>query len=310
MAKHIRRLGFDSKWLAARMIQRPNTPAHNNNDGIEIVINTVKAGEILCVISLRNAIFCGESPTNIVFDDDIEIRSLRYENGEWMTDTPQEVWQMRGILERLRAMDEPRLLVGGLGLGVLSHLATQYGHATVTTVERDQRIIEAVGPFTDTKIVRGDIYDYAEEIKAGDYHIACMDTWQSTGEHCWVTEVVPLRRKLAKVIPEIWCWQEAEMVGQIRNSGLLAMCYHTDQIPRASVHLRVLQRAAEKAGLLDTIIASDNDLVRAMGAVKQLDSRAIDLMERFLANPGSPSWEDEFGSIWDEFYNQYLERKV
>jgi len=304
---------FDGKWLANRILQRPRPPA-GSYDGVDLTVEIVPAGQPHCVISMRNAIFCGESPVNIAFDEDVEIRSLRYEGGEWMTDTPQEVWQMRGALERIRKLDGPELLVGGLGLGVFSHLAAEYAGAIVTTVERDERIIKAVAPWSTRNVVHDDIYKFADEVKAGEYRIAFMDTWQSTGEHCWVTEVVPLRRKLAKTIPEVLCWQEMEMSGQIRNSGLHAMCYQDSKMPASNVHWRVLRQTAEKMGVAYDLKQSASHLEQLQQTIEEaarLASSAVatGILERFLLTPGSSVWEEEFGQAWDTYYAQYLGRK-
>jgi hypothetical protein len=223
-----------------------------------------------------------------------------------MSDSPQEVWQMHDPLERLREMDEPELLVGGLGLGVFSHLAAEYAGAITTTIERDPRVIRAVGRHVAARcLVLGDIYEYAREVQPGEFNAAFLDTWQSTGEHCWVTEVVPLRRLLAQKIPEIWCWNEPEMHGQIRLSAGRAMCVPLTSIPESSVHWRVLREAAERAGLVDPLAAMPRDSnARQMwtydAAARLLqDPRAHGLIERLLCEPGSPAWEAEFGASWD-----------
>jgi hypothetical protein len=303
---------FDSDWLANRLVQRPRTPVYDK-DGLVITISKVPAGKPHCVISMRNAIFSGQRPTNISFDADVEIRSLQYEGGEWMTDTPQEIWQMYTALEELTQMHEPELLVGGLGLGVFSHLAAEYAGAIVTTVERDERIINAVSPWSARKVVKDDIYKFADKVEVGEYDAAFLDTWQRTGEYCWITEVVPLRRKLAPKIAKIWCWQEDEMIGQIRLNGTRVMCIPIDRIPASSIHYRVLRYAAEQTGLVDNepVVDEEASMMNMLEKAGELEgNQAIrGIIDRFLTNAGSPAWEAEFGQTWDMYCTQHTECK-
>jgi hypothetical protein len=308
MAKHKRSVhSFDTNWLAERLLQRPCTPAFEQ-DGLTLKIETIPAGVPHCVVSMRNALFCGQHPINVSFDADVEIRHLRYEAGEWMSDSPQEIWQMREALEELLSMDvgmahEPELLVGGLGLGVFSHLASEYAGAIVTTVERDERIIRAVAPWATRKVIQDDIYQFADKIEIGEYDAAFLDTWQRTGEYCWITEVVPLRRKLVSKIKKLWCWQEAEMVGQIRMNGMRTMCIPLESFSPHDIHYRVLRYAAEQAGLVSNSHDDSDELTKLLEQASELEDCGVarDLLNRFLINAGSPVWEAEFGQIWDRF---------
>lgn len=303
----------EQEWLVDRLSQRPLTPA-GEYDGVAIKINTVPAGKKHCIVSLRNAIFTGQRPLEMSFDSDVDIRHLSYEGGEWMADTPQEIWQMYHPLESIHSSD--KVLVGGLGLGVFSHLVAEYVGADVTTVEKDQRILSAVGPWISGITVHDDIYQFADKVREGEFDLAFLDTWQSTGEHCWMTEVVPLRRKLGDKIPTIMCWQEDEMGGQIRLGALhqLAVPDHR-QVP-SNLHYRVLRRVADKLGIT-TNKRLPRDSVKSMNAIMAVSAEISgipetnDLIDRFLDNPGSPDWEEEFGGHWDELevdYRKYRDR--
>lgn len=293
----------DTQWLADRMLQRPTTPPFEDG-GVKLTIEKIPAGTPHQVVSLRNAIFMGQKPTSVAFDVPFWIRHLGYEGGEWMADSCQEIWQMHEPLERLREMDEPELLVGGLGLGVFSHLADQYAGAIVTTIERDERIIKWVAPHTARLVLRGDIYEHARQIKDDDYDAAFLDTWQRTGEYAWIREVVPLRRLLAGKIPaeNIWCWNEDEMTGQVRLSGLRAMCVPLQNLPASSTHWRVLRAKAEQVGIAPTVDYSGDDRMhRVLEAADQLhrDPVAFQILEKLLRHAGSPEWEAEYGQLWD-----------
>lgn len=295
--------GFDPDWLALAMTLRPRPPAGQRGD-LRLTVETIPRGEPFVVVSLRNAIFSGQRPASCELDWPVEIRSLSYEGGQWMRDDPQEVWQMHGPLEELRAMDEPRLLVGGLGLGVFSHLADAMAGAIVTTVERDDRVIDLVAAWSTREVLRADIRAVAQTLEPDEYNAAFLDTWQSTGEHCWCHEVVPLRRRLADKIEHLWCWQEQEMAGQIRLNGFRAMCVPVQSIPPGSPHYRVLRQAAERAGVAPAAAMPRGmkqrwAWVQDRAAELAQEPEAAGIMERLLSEPGSAAWEAEFGELWD-----------
>lgn len=68
----------------------------------------------------------------------------------WMSDTPAEIRDHLGALGRVqdsfRAGCAPRVLLHGLGLGVVLRGAFEYGAAHVTVVERDPDVLALVGP--------------------------------------------------------------------------------------------------------------------------------------------------------------------
>jgi len=297
----------DFDWLGTRMLERPATPP-GSFEGVEIKKRTIPAGERQEVVSLRNAIFMGYAPTSIAFDVDVDVRSLGYEGGEWMADTAQEVWQMHEPLEDLAERVEPEVLIGGLGLGVFTHLAAQYSGAITTTIERDPRVIKLVYRHVAARnIVEADLYAFArDEVEPGQFDVAFLDTWQRTGESCWIEEVVPLRRLLAEKIPTIYCWNEAEMLGQIHLTGVRSMVVPEQSIPATSIHWRVLKGAAKRAGfeIDDAQIATIRDTSERWTAVEdaaqQLEAAgARRVLERLTRDPGSEEWEEEFGELWD-----------
>ena len=292
----------DTDWLGNMMVARPRTPA-GENGGVKITIEWIDAEKPHTVVSLRNALFMGDAPCTCAFDLPLQIRHLGYEGGEWMADTCQEIWQMHEPLERLAEMDEPSLLVGGLGLGVFTHLATEYAGAIATTVEKDERVIALVAKHAARRVLHTDIYEHAREIGPGEYDFAFLDTWQRTGEYAWVREVVPLRRIIGDKIPEILCWNEQEMIGQVQLSGLRAMCVPAQSIPATSTHWAVLREKAEQAGITPTEMGGTEgermSRVLAQAAMLNEEPAAHGILARFVTEPGSPQWEREFGESWD-----------
>jgi len=303
---------IDFEWLRDMMNQRPDVPA-GERDGISIVVDTLPAGKKTTVVSMRNALLRGEPVTDMSFECDHAIRALRdVDHGEWFRDDPQEVWQMYDALEAIADMDDPSVLVGGLGLGTFSRLADVYAGGIVTTVERDERIVELVAKYATRRVIVADIYNFVREIGPDEYDIAFLDTWQMTGEQCWVDEVVPLRRLIGGKIPEIHCWNEREMFGQIGLGIFRAISIPLDNLPKMSIHYRVVRRAAERAGIApDEPLPSDETkrMFAIMERAEQMVANpvALSMVRRFVNDVGLDDWEAEFGGFWDDETQQRVE---
>lgn len=293
-----------SEWIAQVIPLRPKTPTVVDGD-LSISIEVVPAGKPHAVVSLSNAFAKGQSPWDVIFDEEVEVRRLSYEGGEWMTDSCQELYQMKPALDLLQTMSEPELLIGGLGLGVFTHLATEFAGSVATTVERDHRIVKYVAPYTARAVIIADIYDVAKHVEPGQYDVAFFDTWQMTGEHCWVNEVVPLRRLIGEKIPHVLCWNEDEMIGQVYHHAFRSMCVPVERLPITDVHTRTLRQRAMDLGCTVTVGAIEvAELLEAEKCVRG-NQAASTLVERFVTNVGSSEWEAEFGALWDRNAEQY-----
>ncbi len=154
---------------------------------------TILAGEQIPVVSYRNSYFMNEQRTTITFDQPLVVRELSYDGGVWMSDHPQEIWQMRGPINRAHG----NVLVGGLGLGCISHLLVKLSKAKhVTTIEKSQDVYNLVAKHVDAAnatIIVGDLFDYIRNTHR-KYDFAFFDIWQGTGERDWAEFIVPLRR--------------------------------------------------------------------------------------------------------------------
>lgn len=294
---------IDFEWIGERMCDRPRAPA-GQRGAVQLTIETVPAGQRMTVVTMRNAIFAGQPPAEIAFDWEVEIRRLTYPGGEWMADTPQEIWQMHAFLERLA--DDPGLdvLIGGLGLGVLTKLTSDYGLAVVTTVERDLDVIALTGDHAGGQIEHADVTEYLRRIEPGQFAVACLDTWQSTGLTCWQDEVVPLRRLAADKIPEVFCWAEDEMIGQVRMQAIWALATPAHQMPPSAVLWRTLSAAARQAGLPAPEPLPKDDVDRLWALQQRGDELNRDpafarLLDEFTTEVGSETWEARFGELWD-----------
>lgn len=65
----------------------------------------------------------------------------------WMSDTPAEIRDHLEVIFKLQELSTDRVLINGLGLGVVLKAALACNHiAHIDVVERDKRVIELVGP--------------------------------------------------------------------------------------------------------------------------------------------------------------------
>lgn len=191
----------------------------------------IPKGEEIPIVGLRQAITRGIRPIVGTTEKPLVIHELVEGRGSdvslWMTDLPEELNQ---IAEMLYNVDPSgRVLVGGLGLGILARTVAQRDGVTdVVVVERSTDVIKLCAPpnsdgadgLATFKAVQSDIYKYLRTTKEKfDYYL--LDTWTGTSESTWWTEVLPLRRVIRKrwgISPEIHGWAEDIMWGQIYRS--------------------------------------------------------------------------------------------
>jgi hypothetical protein len=305
----------DNVRLSELMALRPEIPTGHCGD-VEVTKEDHPPGSELTVVSMRNAIMMGWKPTRMTFPDGVTIRELKYEGGTWMSDSPQEVWQMNEPLQAMKG----HVLVGGLGLGVFPSLAyLEPGVSQVTVVEKDPRVIQLIHQWINIKIevVLDDIYNYVEKADLSQFDTVFMDTWQGTGETVWATEVVPLLRALYKNAvwedKAVYVWNQREMEGQLIRSLPNVCC--TDGLKcngvmgfyevfaRVASKERVVLEAVHKNELHDPAMIQ---LREEMAAHLAEDSEFNDLLYKFLDVGGEwadgSDWESLFGETWDEVY--------
>jgi len=308
---------FDGDWLREAMDLRPQTP-DGRSGKISVTSEVQPAGKVLEAVSMRNAIFMGQAPCRVRFDEDLTYRHLRHDDrGEWMSDSAQEIYQCREPINAIRKLGNCELLIGGLGLGCYSAIALGMTDARVTTVEIDRHVIELVGehvrdhkiridrgPFH--RVVRGCIYKHAKQMAAGRYDAAILDTWQPTGEMCWVTEVIPLRRIVRPKVAVVFCWNEQEMIGQFRMGVCRKLLFNASELPIHDTHYRTIRAVAQHEGLvgpgftMDAAKATGFDSILMESAKLENDPKVQQLVNAFCQDIGSPEWEQRFGRFWDQ----------
>ena len=298
----------DQDRLVELIANRPDVPAGKIED-VEITHTTIKAGTPVTVVSMRNALLMGQQPTTVSFDCELTIRSLGYEGGTWMTDSPQEVWQMAGPL----ADAHGDVLVGGLGLGGFTHLLHHEPEVIhVTTVERDWRVAELVGRHVDggCGVVVADLFEYLPTVDPGAFDYGFFDIWQPTGELCWQEFIVPLRRLARGKIGTLRCWNESEMWGQLRMA-LPRVASAADDMKFEGImgYYETFRRACKDAGVWEPAIDKGTTDPIGDGLAAELRLREcpeyLALVDLYL-DPSHEDWETTFGTHWDATVTPYL----
>lgn len=176
------------------------------------------------IIGARQAWMRGIRPVRARLNTPITVLELSEEGrGVWMTDLPEELFQIAEMLSTVAP--KGRVFVGGLGLGVLTcTLAQRPGVTSITVVERSMDVINlcyprAEGGMVAPRVICADVRDALQNLPRHDYYL--LDTWQGTSEATWWGEVMPLRRIIRQRFgprPRIHCWAEDIMAGQIMRA--------------------------------------------------------------------------------------------
>ena len=300
----------DPKLLSHLLDLRPATP-EGESGPIRIEHEVKPPGSRVVIVSMRNAILQGIRATETTFDAPFTIRHLTERHvGEWMTDSPQEVWQMATAYNAARG----NVLCGGVGLGVLPHLlwhapGVRANGGRVVAVDRSVDICNLVSPYINAACQVADIFYYLKHnCRPGRFDFAVFDTWQMTSESTWWMHVVPLRRLARGKIKQVMCWAEDEMHGQLRMS-LPPKATMSDDIkiinePKAVfAYQEVFRRACRAAGIRPTWgredMGGNTDSFLMAHNAALADKRIANLLHTYLNLVGTDAWERKFGELWD-----------
>ena len=176
------------------------------------------------LVDYREALMTGRAAAFLQIDEPMLVHTLCENRGThegvWMSDEPRELRQMAEWI--MASKPRGRVLVGGLGLGVVATwLAQRAEVGKIVVVERQQEVIDLVAPHqSGYEVVRADIAEYLRGLPSWDFDDAILDTWQGTGESTWWTEVMPLRRIIARKFGpvRVHCWAEDMMLGQVSQA--------------------------------------------------------------------------------------------
>lgn len=227
----------------------------------------------VALVSMREALLTGRRAVSVKLKEPLLVHQLleyrREDDGTeveavWMSDEPQELRQAAEWI--VAAKPRGRILVGGLGLGVVASWLAQLPFVEeVVVVEREQDVIDLVRPHqTGYTVERSDLFDYLRNLSRWRFDFAFFDIWQGTNESTWWSTVMPLRRVVGNRFGRrrVACWAESIMLGQVRRQIVLG-----NTIPQA--------RCWKYAGL-----------------PVPMDELQVD---HFLSCIGTPSWERLWG---------------
>jgi hypothetical protein len=171
------------------------------------------------VVGIRQALLRGIAPITAKLSKPLRIHELVQDGfGTWMTDNPEELNQIGEMMHDV--CPKGRILVGGLGLGIVAHtLAMRPIVDKIVVVEKNKHVIKLCAR-EGYEVVCADVLEYLKKtLDRFDFYL--LDTWQGTGEGVWWNQVMPLRRIIRQrwgAKPAVHCWAEDIMIGQLRRS--------------------------------------------------------------------------------------------
>lgn len=303
----------DSEFISWAMGNLPQTP-DGECEGAEISHEDYPQEHVHTLISMRNAIMRGQKPTNIRFNSEIRVRKLTSEeHGTWMTDSPQEVFQLKEPLIDVYGS----VLVGGLGLGVASHLMMKCSTIfNVTTIEMDPRIIKLVKPTVapenqdDHIVIEADLFKFVEEMNEEDFDTAFFDIWQMTGEASWFQYIVPLRRLCRNKLDadNIHCWLEDEMWTQMYQACKVRAHMDLELIGNFPPYVAFARACRDRK--LPIRIEKMEELYsqERLQAEQKEPSGEVKQLLAIFSKPGTEMWERTFGDHFDAAVEEHTNK--
>lgn len=184
------------KKYRAELFRSPIRIPEGSSGKVRVAHRSIPKGESVPVVGIRQAITRGVRPVSTRLVDPLIYHELSHEDhGTWMTDLPEELNQIGELLHDVEPSG--RVLVGGLGLGILaSTLAARDDVSIVTVVEIDPDVV-ALCSRPGYEVVVSDVARFLKKTpRAFDYYL--LDTWQTTNEGAWWSTVMPLRRLMVR----------------------------------------------------------------------------------------------------------------
>lgn len=137
----------------------------------------------------------------------------------WMSDTPAEWLDHWPITDRLRAPTSKRVLINGLGLGMIVKAALDYEHVErVDVVESDKRVISLVGPHytTDERVTihHADAFEQSKAWPKGTrWNLAWHDIWADLNEDN-LGEMATIHRSYGRRVDWQGSWGKEDLIRQ------------------------------------------------------------------------------------------------
>lgn len=166
--------------------------------------------------NIRNVMLGGQKTVKVSWPEPVTIHRLVGPSGTWMTDLPVEVAQMREAVKGLRG----RVLVGGLGLGLVASLLAQKKTVrNIVVVEKNTEVLDLVARHVAHPKIecrRNDLFDELRHVPEWHFDYAFFDIWQSDSESTFHKIVIPLyEASKGKIKHPPVNWQEGVMRAQL-----------------------------------------------------------------------------------------------
>lgn len=222
----IQPLALPPTWYDSPLFSKvPMTERDSGN--MHIKFSHFAPGETLPIIGARQAYTRRIKPYGVRLSEEHRIVNLiEGKDGLWMTDKPEELFQMAEAVEAVKP--HGKVLIGGLGLGIYARMVSKLKKVKeITVVERSKDVINMVGADTQKyasmygvklNIICSDIYSFLLYGHDDPFNVYMLDTWAGTGEMEYWNNVIHLRRAIRNNFgpkPKIHCWAEDIMWGQV-----------------------------------------------------------------------------------------------
>ncbi len=205
---------------------KPHTPLsipEAKSGNYAIVHDTSPPNTIFFTANMRCQMFGGQKTKKVSWDHETVWHRLQGPSGTWMTDVPCEQAQMTDCIKKFKG----KILVGGLGLGLVATLLAQKKPVShITIIEKSPEVISLVASHIKhpkITVVNDDLFDYLKTTNKVFTH-SFYDIWQSDGEGTFFNVVCPLYSlSKTKVKHPPVNWQESVMRGQLKMSLVSTM---------------------------------------------------------------------------------------
>lgn len=142
----------------------------------------------------------------------------------WMTDTPAECEDHFPVDDAIAGRRNASVLIVGLGLGVVLQRAIDLGCTHIEVVERDQRIIDAVGPHYQDLAAGSEAYVYfhhadIHQWRAGKgswWDVVWLDIWSAITDED-IPEARRLKHRFRRHADWVGAWADAERAAMKRR---------------------------------------------------------------------------------------------
>ncbi|MCD6255759.1 MAG: hypothetical protein J7J44_05750 [Deltaproteobacteria bacterium] len=132
----------------------------------KIVKRPIKAGSMLDmhgVFGYDRCLFLKDSVITVLYEGDLD--PARDPKGVWMSDSPFEYYSMWEFVARTKPS---RVLIGGLGLGILANLlALRSDIESIKVIEISKEVIEMISPYLNPKVhvIQGDFLRVIRDLR-------------------------------------------------------------------------------------------------------------------------------------------------